>query len=102
MHVGRVVTCIAAYKRIFSRIGQNLEFVGEGTPHCPCVCLHRTKPQATAGKDPLVRLEHVVVFAMTVLHVRVEAIGVLHNKLPSSQKAKAWTHLIAELGLDLV
>ena len=66
------------------------------------VRFHGTKLKTATGEDPLVGLEHVFVFPLAVLHIRVKAIGIFHDELPAAHQTEARPHFITKFRLNLI
>src|SRR5205823_14514665 len=76
LHVRRVLASVATLNRVFAGLGKHLEFMGSASTDGTRVRFHGTKLKTATGEDPLVGLEHVFVFPLAVLHIRVKAIGI--------------------------
>ena len=66
------------------------------------VRLHHPEVEAGAGEDAPVRVAHRLVAPLAARLVQVERVGVLHDEFARPHDAETGTHLVPELGLDLV
>ncbi|MNX69365.1 hypothetical protein D3C86_1005820 [compost metagenome] len=76
--------------------------MGTGTPDGAGIGLHRTEVQTHAGEGGAVGGVHLLVGLDQRGLVDVEGVGILHQELAAAHHAETGTHLVTELGLDLV
>ncbi|MNQ66633.1 hypothetical protein D3C85_811270 [compost metagenome] len=102
LDVGGVIGAVGEGDQIFTALGQHLELVGAGTADGAGIGLHRTEIQPHAGEGGAVGSVHLLVGLDQRGLVDMEGVGVLHQELAATHHAETGTHLVAELGLDLV
>ena len=102
LDVGGIVRGRTPGDRIFSRIGEHLEFVRRRTADLSRVRGYGAKLQTQAREDPHVGVVHGLVGLEHPGLVRIEGIGILHDELARAHHPEAGTNLVAELGLDVI
>ncbi len=67
-----------------------------------CVGTHGNSAQAETFERAQVSHEHLVIGMDRVFLGQVKGIGVLHQEFARAHRAEAWTHLVAELQLNMI
>lgn len=101
-HVGGPVAGRAVGYGVFSRFGEDHEFMREVASDGAGIGFHRTETQPHASEDALVGFKHVLVADVGPGIVAVKGIGVLHHELASAHETETGADLVAELALNLI
>ena len=102
LDVGGVVALGAESDQVFAGVGEHVEFMGFRSADIAGVGQHRAKGQAGARKDAAVGAIHVLIGCFERSVIEMEGIGILHQEFARPHDTEARTHLVAELGLDLI
>ena len=76
--------------------------MGIGAADGTGIRLHGTKREAATGKNPMIRLFHLLITDGSALIIGIKGIGVFHDKFPPAHQAESGPYLVPELGLNLV
>ena len=79
-----------------------MKFVRAGAADGAVVGDDRAVIEAEAVEDAAVGVVHILIGRLQTRFVKVEAVGVFHQKLTPAHHAEAWPDFVAEFGLDLV
>ena len=102
LEVRSVAAAVAKRDAVLSCVGKNVELVRHRIAHVAAVSLHGDGLEAAARVNALIRVIHVPVALVSALGIRVEGVGVLHEKFLGAHEPEPRARLVAELPLDLV
>ena len=101
-YIGGVITLAGKDDGIFPGLCQYMKFMGDAAADAAGVRQYRAIDQAGAIENRRVGLVHQVIGLLQRCAVYMKGVGVLHAELPGTHDTKAWSALIAKLGLDLI
>ncbi len=88
--------------RVFTGVGDHVEFMRAATADRTVVRGHGAEIQTKAREDPHVRVVHLAIRLAQAFRVFVERVRVFHDELASAHHAETRTDFVAELRLDLI
>ena len=100
--VCRIVAASAVTDGVLAGIGHDHELMRKTAADASRISLHGTKTETAAGKDPLIRLEHLPVTFFRPGLVHIETVGILHAEFPAAHHTEPRPNLVTEFRLNLI